>query len=144
MRGGNVWRCYLSDLGTGLKRPYPDVDEFRREVNYPMKNRTALALLALLPILFVPNSASGQEVTEGSRKLVSKTIPQYPGLARPLKIQGNVRADVLVAPNGKVKSLDVKGGHPLLVQSAEDALRQWKWEPAPHETHEIVELKFTP
>jgi periplasmic protein TonB len=109
-----------------------------------MKNRITLVLLALLPILFVPKPASAQEVAEGSRKLVAKTIPQYPGLARPFRIQGNVRADVLVAANGKVKSLDVKGGHPLLVQAAEDALRQWKWEPTSHDTHEIVELKFTP
>jgi hypothetical protein len=29
------------------------------------------------------------------------------------------------------------------VQSAESALREWKWEPAPHETHEIIEIKFT-
>jgi outer membrane biosynthesis protein TonB len=110
----------------------------------PMVNRIAAVLLALLVIsFFVSNSASAQEAAEASRKVVTKTLPQYPGLARPLRIQGNVRADVLVAPNGKVKS-EVKGGHPLLVQSAEDALRQWKWEPASHETHEIVELKFTP
>jgi TonB family protein len=110
----------------------------------PMKNRMVVALLVLLPLLFVPSSARAQEVAESGRKVVTKTIPQYPGLARPLRIQGNVRADVLVAPSGKVKSLEVKGGHPLLVQSAEDALRQWKWEPTSHETHEIVELKFTP
>ncbi|HZW91997.1 MAG TPA: energy transducer TonB [Candidatus Eremiobacteraceae bacterium] len=111
----------------------------------PTKNRIVAVLLALLAVcLFVPISASAQQAAEANRKLVSKTVPQYPGLCRPLRIQGNVRADVLVAPNGKVKSLEVKGGHPLLVQSAEDALRQWKWEPASHETHEIVELKFTP
>jgi len=111
----------------------------------PMKNRIAAVLLALLAVLlFIPNSTSAQETAGASRKVVTKTMPQYPGLARPLRIQGNVRADVLVAPSGKVKSLEVKGGHPLLVQSAEDALRQWKWEPASHETHEIVELKFTP
>jgi outer membrane biosynthesis protein TonB len=61
-----------------------------------------------------------------------------------MRIQGNVRADVLAAANGKVKSVEMMGGHPLLVQSAEDALRQWKWEPTSHENHEIVELKFTP
>lgn len=60
-----------------------------------------------------------------------------------MKIQGSVRADVLVAPNGTVKSIEIKGGHPLLVQSAQIALHEWKWEPAPHETHEFVELKFT-
>jgi TonB family protein len=61
-----------------------------------------------------------------------------------MNIQGTVKAEVLVAPNGTVKSVEVKGGHPLLAQSAQNALREWTWEPAPHETHEIVELKFVP
>jgi len=46
-------------------------------------------------------------VAEGSRKLVTKVIPQYPGLARAMNIQGTVKADVLVAPTGKVQSVEV-------------------------------------
>jgi TonB family protein len=61
-----------------------------------------------------------------------------------MNIQGVVRADVTVAPNGKVKSIDLKGGHPLLGQAAQDALRQWKWEPAARESIESVELRFHP
>lgn len=60
-----------------------------------------------------------------------------------MNIQGSVRAEVLVAPNGTVKSVEIKGGHPLFVQAAQNALREWKWEPAGHESHELVELKFT-
>lgn len=61
-----------------------------------------------------------------------------------MNIRGNVKVDVVVAPNGTVKSVEVKGGHPLLAQAAQDTLRQWKWEPAPHDTHEIIELRFNP
>jgi TonB family protein len=110
-----------------------------------MRNWIAVGVFVLLPLLpFVSNDAYAQENAEAGRKVVAKVIPQYPGLARSMRIQGNVRADVLVAANGKVKSVEMMGGHPLLVQSAEDALRQWKWEPTSHESHEIVELKFTP
>ena len=110
-----------------------------------MKNRIAVALLVLLPILtFAPNLAPAQETSEGSRKVVSRVSPQYPTLARSMNIRGNVKVDVLVAPNGSAKSLEVKGGHPLLVEAAQNAVRQWKWEPAPRETHETVELKFNP
>jgi TonB family protein len=80
---------------------------------------------------------------ESTRKVVTRVSPQYPNLARTMNIQGNVKADVLVAPNGTVKSIQIKGGHPLLGQAAENAIREWKWEPTPHETHEIIELKFT-
>ena len=110
-----------------------------------MKNRIVVALLVLLPLICSrPTTLLPRKSRCRQRRIVTKVIPQYPGLARTMKIQGIVRADVLVAPSGKVKSVEVKGGHPLLVQSAEDALRQWKWEPASHETHETVELKFTP
>lgn len=110
-----------------------------------MKHRIALTLVVLAPILVLaPNRVLSQEHTESSRKILTKVTPQYPDLARTMRIQGTVRADVLVAPNGTVKSLEVRGGHPLLAQSAQIALRQWKWEPAPHETHESVELRFMP
>jgi TonB family protein len=109
-----------------------------------MKNRIAVALLVLAPILaLAPSGVLSQERSESTRKVVTRVSPQYPSLARAMNVQGSVKADVLVAPNGTVKSIEVKGGHPLLVQSAESALREWKWEPAPHETHEIIEIKFT-
>ena len=47
--------------------------------------------------------------------------------------QGVVRADVLVAPTARL-STSVKGGHPVLADAAQNALRQWKWVPAPRET----------
>jgi TonB family protein len=110
-----------------------------------MRSRIAVALLAFLPVLmFAPNHAPAQESSAGGRKIVSKVMPQYPGLARAMNLQGIVRAEVLVAPNGKVTSVEAKGGHPLLIDAAQSALREWKWEPASRETHEVVELRFKP
>jgi TonB family protein len=109
-----------------------------------MKTPLIVASIALVSVVALPSGhLSAQDSTAG-RKIVNKVVPQYPGLARAMNIQGSVRADVLVEANGKAKTIEVKGGHPLLVQSAEDALRQWKWEPEAHETHEVIELKFTP
>ncbi len=103
-----------------------------------------LAMVALLsaPILISENVLA-QEHVESARRILIRVPPQYPNVARAMNIQGTVKADVLVAPNGSMKSVEIKGGHPLFVQAAQNALREWKWEPAPHETHEIVELKFT-
>src|SRR5271165_7262029 len=107
-----------------------------------MKNPIVVALLVFVPILiFAPALVPAQE-SEGVRKVVNKVVPQYPSLARSMQLQGVVRADVLVAPDGKVKSIEVKGGHPVLVDAAQNALRVWKWAPAPRETHESVELRF--
>jgi TonB family protein len=108
-----------------------------------MKNRIALFLLALPFLVFFAGHATPQESSPGSRKIVTRISPQYPSLARSMNLQGSVKADVVVAPNGTVKSVEIKGGHPLLGQAAQNALREWKWEPAAHETHELVELKFS-
>jgi TonB family protein len=107
-----------------------------------MKNRFALFLLFAL--LTSGNSyVLGQDSAQ-NRKVVDKVMPEYPSLARTMNIVGIVRADVTVAPNGKVKLVELKGGHPVLGKAAEDALQHWKWEPASHETHESVELRFNP
>jgi TonB family protein len=108
-----------------------------------MKNRMAVALFVLLS-LFIVASGVAQESSEGVRKILSRVPPQYPNLARTMNIKGSVRAVALVAPNGTVKSVEVKGGHPVLVEEAQKALRQWKFEPASKETYEIIEIRFTP
>ena len=61
-----------------------------------------------------------------------------------MNIAGTVRLAVVVAPNGTVKSSKPVGGHPLLVNAAMDAMKQWKFEPAPTESSGIVEFKFQP
>jgi len=83
-----------------------------------------------------------QEASESSRRIVNKVAPTYPAVARRMQIQGNVKVAAVVAANGSVKSVEVKGGHPLLAQAAQQAVLEWKWEPSPKETREVVELKF--
>ena len=102
------------------------------------------AFFLIFLTMFAPARLVSQDHSESTstRKIISQVAPQYPSLARSMKIQGKVKADVLVAPDGAVKSVEIKGGHPLLVQSAQNALREWRWEPAPYATHEAVEVKF--
>ncbi len=110
-----------------------------------MNNRIAVTLLILLLFsAFTPSSSQAQDLSDGNRKIVAKVMPLYPDVLRSMNIQGTVRANVVVTSDGKVKSVAVKGGHPLLVQSAENALRQWKWAPAGHESSETVEMIFKP
>ena len=48
-----------------------------------------------------------------------------------MSITGTVKLAVVVAPNGTVKSAKPVGGHPLLVNAAMDAMKQWRFEAAP-------------
>jgi TonB family protein len=85
-----------------------------------------------------------QEASESNRKIVNRVAPQYPPLARNMKIQGSVKVEATVAPDGSVKTVQIRGGHPVLAEAAHDAIRNWKWEPAPKETREFIEVKFNP
>src|ERR1700691_2168248 len=83
-----------------------------------------------------PLTLSAQEESGTGRKVTAKVTPQYPPLCRTLRISGSVKVEALVEPNGTVKSIAIKGGHPVLVEAAQNAVRQWKWEPASRDTHE--------
>ena len=80
----------------------------------------------------------------GTRKIVTRTAPVYPDLARSMALQGTVKVQVVVAPDGSVKDVAIKGGHPVLAQAAVNTVRHWRWEPAEHKSHEVIELKFSP
>jgi TonB family protein len=101
-----------------------------------------LALLVSAMLVLAQIHVKAQEASESSRRIVTKVAPTYPAVARRMQIQGNVKVAAVVAANGSVKSVEVKGGHPLLAQAAQQAVLEWKWEPSPRETREVVELKF--
>ena len=109
-----------------------------------MRQGAVGVLLLAAVLIFALSHSRAQESGEVARKIVSKTTPVYPTLARSMNIRGNVKVEAQVAPNGTVKNVDVKGGHPILVQSAVNAVKQWKFETSPHETKELIEIKFDP
>ena len=76
------------------------------------------------------------------RKVVTKVAPAYPDLAKRMHVGGVVKMEVLIRANGSVKSVKVVGGNPVLIESATDAVRRWKFEPAPQDATEIVQLTF--
>jgi len=63
-------------------------------------------------------------------KLLASVSPAYPSLAKSQHIEGDVRIDALIDANGHVSAMKVISGATLLHQSAMDALRQWKYQPA--------------
>jgi protein TonB len=80
-----------------------------------------------------PPKPAQQRIRQGGQvqaaKLVNKVQPMYPPLARQTRISGTVRLHAIIAKNGSVEQLEVISGHPLLVQAALDAVRQWKYQP---------------
>jgi len=66
-------------------------------------------------------------VVEGN--LIHKVVPPYPALAKTARIQGQVVLHAIISKQGNVENLNVMSGHPMLVQSALDAVKQWKYRP---------------
>jgi periplasmic protein TonB len=81
-------------------------------------------------------------------RLQNKVSPVYPPLARQTRISGTVRLHAIIAKDGTVQQLEVVSGHPLLVQSALDAVRQWRYQPTllngePVEVDTTVDVIFS-
>ncbi|HWB96321.1 MAG TPA: energy transducer TonB [Bryobacteraceae bacterium] len=69
----------------------------------------------------------GGQVQEGM--LLHKVIPNYPALARAARVSGVVRLLGVVGTDGRIRELRVESGHPLLVNAALEAVRQWIYRP---------------
>ena len=103
-----------------------------------------VTFLAALAALFAvpPQGLRAQDSAELRRKVKTQVKPIYPDLARRMNVHGKVKLQVTVAPDGSVKTIHALGGHPILVGASQDAVRQWKFEPGPKETTQLIEIDF--
>lgn len=76
------------------------------------------------------------------RKVKTRVDPIYPELARHMNISGLVKVELIIGPDGKVKSAKVLGGHPVLAAAALDAAKRWVFEPAREQTIDVVSIRF--
>jgi TonB family protein len=109
-----------------------------------MKNSFVVASFVIFVCVgaLIPSASAQAEQINNDRKVINRVTPEYPRLARTMNLRGTVRLEVHVNEAGRVKSVEVKGGSPVLIQSAQDAVRMWKWEKAERETTELVEFNF--
>ncbi|MGH9529580.1 MAG: energy transducer TonB, partial [Terriglobales bacterium] len=62
-------------------------------------------------------------------RLVQRIEPEYPNAARQQHIQGTVLIDVIVDATGTVEAMSMVSGESQLMAAAEEAVRQWKFQP---------------
>ena len=77
-----------------------------------------------------------------NRKPVANPDPEYPEIAKRMAITGSVKVELVIAADGTIKSAKVLGGHPILVDAVQKALKKWKYASGPAETTTQVEFKF--
>ena len=64
-----------------------------------------------------------------SAMLIHRVEPLYPAFARTAHISGTVELRAIIGRDGKVSSVEVLGGNPLLARAAMEAVRQWRYRP---------------
>ncbi len=109
-----------------------------------MRMRFFLIPTTLLTICLGVSLAQTQDSSKLERKIVQRSIPRYPEIARRMNLAGTVKVVAVVAADGKVTAVRPMGGSPVLLQAAQDAVAQWKFAPAGGESTQVVELHFNP
>jgi len=105
--------------------------------------RKILVGMALSSVLGTYAQAQQSVSEEGKRKVKTKVAPVYPDLARRMNVTGRVKIEVIITPDGRVKSTRAMGGHPLLVHACLDAVKEWKFVAASEETTQVIEFEFS-
>jgi len=76
------------------------------------------------------NAAERVQTSADTVDVVShKVKPDYPLLARQMKVQGSVVLQVLIGRNGLIQDLRVVSGPPILANAAQEAVKQWHFKP---------------
>ena len=83
-----------------------------------------------------------------SARIVRQPKPTYPPLAKQARIQGTVRFEAVIAKDGTIQQLRLVSGHPLLIPSAQEAVKQWVYQPTqlngePVEVATTIDVNFT-
>jgi protein TonB len=99
-----------------------------------------------------PPKPSQQRVRIGGNvqaaKMIRQIQPMYPQIAKTAHVQGTVMLHAIIAKDGSVQELQYISGPALLMRSAMDAVRQWKYQPTllngePVEVDTTISVVFT-
>ena len=66
---------------------------------------------------------------DAMKAATTKTAPDYPPIARQLKIVGHVAVDVTIDAEGNVENVKIVSGNAMLTQSVVSAVKKWKFAP---------------
>ncbi len=90
--------------------------------------------LAVLAVLTAGSSLAQEGVkkisrTEATQAATRKVQPEYPPIAKQLKVEGTVELEAVIGEDGKVEKVNILSGNAMLTRAGADALKQWKFAP---------------
>lgn len=83
-----------------------------------------------------------------SAKMIRQVQPVYPQIAKTAHVQGTILLHAIIAKDGSVQELTYVSGPPLLMKAAQDAVREWRYQPTllngePVEVETTISVIFT-
>ena len=75
-------------------------------------------------------AAERVQMSADTAEVVNRPVkPDYPLLARQMKVQGSVILQALIGRDGLIQGLQVISGPPILASAAQEAVKQWHFKP---------------
>jgi TonB family protein len=80
-------------------------------------------------------------------RLIKKSPPQYPDIAKQARIQGTVAIYGVIGTDGSLHNMRIISGIPALNKASLDAVEQWRYEPymcqdTPIEVESVIQVNF--
>jgi len=100
-----------------------------------IQNAALRAIRLVLPAVLLSAMVLAQEPakkvsnSEANGAAITKVPPDYPAIAKQLKIQGVVELEAIVSETGVVEKVNIVSGNPVLTKPAVEALKKWKFNP---------------
>jgi TonB family protein len=95
------------------------------------------------------NAGNRVQLSPQTEQSVSVSVPpDYPLLARQMKVQGAVSLQALISRDGTIQELQILSGPTILAAAAREAVKQWHFKPylqngQPVETQARITVNFT-
>ena len=89
----------------------------------------ALCLLLMGGALLAQDATIRVPTAEAAKAAINRPSPTYPAVAKQMNLSGAVELDAIIGEDGKVESVKVVKGNPLLTGAAEAALKKWTFKP---------------
>ena len=100
-----------------------------RFINKFLKIASIATALAIGPTIAAADDVVRLSEGEARKLLVSKVDPEYPAMAKQMRLSGRVQVDCFVDTNGAVERVQVLNGNPLFSSSINSAMKKWRFKP---------------
>jgi periplasmic protein TonB len=98
----------------------------------PPASEPAVASAASSTPIVAPATEAAERVRmspNATQALTHPVSPNYPLLARQMKVQGSVIMQALISREGTIQDLQVLSGPAILAAAAREAVKQWRFKP---------------